>query len=737
MDTSPIRFTGLFSGMDTAGMVQQLMRAESMRMDRFVRRRQMLAWRQEDLRGVITSLERFQSANTGFRVGTGSINDPAIWNTVRAGVSALVGGQLGQINPPGFTVSQPSSNARIGIFDVRVYQVAHGDMYRGTQFHGTADGFNVGNPPMEPSWTMREFADNNLTFDPDWSTGTLSGFTHLRDEENRFRYDLSSLDPPFDVLSVGTAFADVGIRYNAAGQIIEIRDTSGGIFELAVDDDGYTVLRYEVNPGEYIDIIRADLQDAMGPRITDTSPDAPDADPADRLRVLRDEVFTTVMINGADVEIHSTETIQQFMDRVNRATVTAGTQQVGSGARITFDAARGMFILESTRLGDTTVAGEHARIFTGADSFGFLAAIGLDNIRGGDIDTPPGPVDINDPDRGFLRAQRDAIVYIDDHSGRTPIRVTSQNNTFTGEQTDLRGISFTISNAAGPLTINGDVTEQLFRIDTRVSVDDTVEAIRRFIDDFNNLIRALNALHATPRPRSQQGNFFEPLTDAEREAMSDREIERWEDQARIGLLHRNDSIRNLHQDFRRAMFEDVRFGPGGNQSVNLSEFLRLGTGNMSREDMNIGVLDVDWDRIRTALEDDPDRVRALFSRSVSEAVSDNPDQRETWTTGGLWNSERNNLRRAHIGFAARLDDIVQSAVHIDGAISRVAGYTGRPHADTNPMSRQLQAYDARLRDMQRWLIRRENHFFAMFARMEQAMANANAQMDSLWMMGGM
>jgi hypothetical protein len=39
--------------------------------------------------------------------------------------------------------------------------------------------------------------------------------------------------------------------------------------------------------------------------------------------------------------------------------------------------------------------------------------------------------------------------------------------------------------------------------------------------------------------------------------------------------------------------------------------------------------------------------------------------------------------------------------------------------------------------MQQFLIRRENHFFSMFARMEQAMAQSHAQMDALFAMGGM
>jgi flagellar capping protein FliD len=52
------------------------------------------------------------------------------------------------------------------------------------------------------------------------------------------------------------------------------------------------------------------------------------------------------------------------------------------------------------------------------------------------------------------------------------------------------------------------------------------------------------------------------------------------------------------------------------------------------------------------------------------------------------------------------------------------------------MTRAIEAQDRRLDDMRRNLERRENQFFAMFARMETALTQSNNQMMAMMNMFG-
>jgi flagellar hook-associated protein 2 len=122
------------------------------------------------------------------------------------------------------------------------------------------------------------------------------------------------------------------------------------------------------------------------------------------------------------------------------------------------------------------------------------------------------------------------------------------------------------------------------------------------------------------------------------------------------------------------------------------------------------------------LENNPENVQQLFTNQELTPVA-NPSQR--------------TARLDRQGIAMRMNDIVDLAVRHDGTIGSRVGQEGRTDVANNQMSRQIREYDQRISEMQTWLMRRENHFFRMFSRMEQAMAQSHQQMDSLWAFGGM
>ena len=50
--------------------------------------------------------------------------------------------------------------------------------------------------------------------------------------------------------------------------------------------------------------------------------------------------------------------------------------------------------------------------------------------------------------------------------------------------------------------------------------------------DYNEMLELVNKQVSTPRPRSS-GKVYDPLTDEQRKEMSDKEIEVWEEKARV------------------------------------------------------------------------------------------------------------------------------------------------------------------------------------------------------------
>jgi flagellar capping protein FliD len=546
----------------------------------------------------MTHMNEFRSRNTDATLGQNAINNPANWNTMRSELTNITTGANANGTTNGINVVT-SPNATHGNFNVRVDQVAQGDLVRGARFNGTATG--------------------------------------------------------------------------AVGE-----STANG------SDDVY---RGNVNLDSSIWTFLASSPYGTAALTGQTA---------------------TVRIGGVDnFEIRSDESIQSFMNRVN--------SHADTGVIMSFDTMRGVFTMEARG------TGEDARVVTGNDQFGFLQHIGLHNVRYGannpvDTSFPPGvslPPNATPPSDAvyrFARVAQNAIIYFDGGSALGGIELEQESNSF-----EIEGLRINLTGNAA--------VGQTFNINTTQDVDDVMEMIRDFVEQYNNLIRYLNALHTTPRPRagnSVRGAFFEPLTDEQREAMSDREIERWEEQARTGLHHRDDVLRQIHNDLRRMVQEPVRIGDG--QYMRLSN-IGITTGYGSGSERLIGMLQIDEAMLRNALETRGEDVERMFTQSPMAAGSQ---------------ATRNaRLADPRSGIATRVDDIISNAISINGSLFERAGREGGVAATDNRMSRQIRDYDDRIFQMQQWLTRRENHFFMMFARMENAMAQANAQMDSLWAFAGM
>jgi len=592
--SNPIRFTGMFSGMDTQSMVQQLMRAESMRMDRLTRRRQIATWRREDMRNTMSLLEEFRTNNTALnRPVANNISNLNNWNTFRSEV--LSGG----VASNGISVSGENTS-HLGTVNVNVLQSAQTHVVQG-------------------STANESFLNQNVA--------VLMGYGNMANMSHDSTRPVDPSATPGDM--------DYWIR------------------EFDIQVNGTNV------------VLRADMtvREAMEAITEQTN-----------VTMRFDALHNRIVMQADAVNANGTNQNIRVGDHASNHTGT-GISSPGlvSGIPTSFFAALG-FYADST---DTTANGSRLTVGSGG---------------------------------GTEVLARQATIQIDDGSGIVATR-TSGTNTFT----DIMGMRITINNTVTPSS------PQSFQINTRRDVSDTMDMIRNFVSEFNTVMRYLNNLHSTPRPRSGSRTHYEPLTDEQRQAMSDREIERWEERARTGLHHRDDTFRNLQQQLREWIQAPITLANG--QRFSLHE-IGITTGYGSGPERLIGMLQIDEVRLEQMLEERAGDVQALFTQMPPSG-----------TALAVTGRERAQ-QMPQVGLGLRMNYIIENAIGLDGTIRRQAGIEGGVDAADNALTRRIQDYDRRIADMQRFLQRRENQFFAMFARMENAMAQANAQMDSLWAFAG-
>lgn len=370
------------------------------------------------------------------------------------------------------------------------------------------------------------------------------------------------------------------------------------------------------------------------------------------------------MINGERFAFDGGMSLQEVLDAVNNADI---------GARLWFDENASAFRLDYTGAGaDGTKSFE--------DTTGFLRGyMGID-ARGV---------------ASHVKQASDAVFVVDG------AYVSRESNTF-----EINGVEITLNDAAAGQKITIDVSRD---------VQPTLDLIYKFVDEYNALLDAINKQVTTGRPKSDNYSYYEPLTDDERAALSEREIELWEEKAKTGMLFRDDILINLQSELRRLMYSPVTLSDGSRLAL---YDIGITTTNADR---SIGKLQIDEEKLRKALNDNPNGVMELFT-NASERPGVTPENRRA--------------RMLDQGLGDRLNDIIRNTIDMGGTIYNRAGIADTSSVSNNELFRQLRTQDDRISDMMNYLMSRENYYYRIFANMESAMARANNQMAAIMAMMG-
>src|SRR5699024_8041794 len=163
------------------------------------------------------------------------------------------------------------------------------------------------------------------------------------------------------------------------------------------------------------------------------------------------------------------------------------------------------------------------------------------------------------------------------------LKLESKDNSYS-----LNGMTFNFTSVgATKITVNTDV-------------DNSVENIKKFVDKYNEVIDIMNKSQNEERFRS-----YQPLSEEEKEAMSDKQIELWEEKAKSGLLRGESTIRDGMYALRGSLQGRV----DGDGPFNMLSSIGIST---TANYLDGGKLEIDEDKLREALTENPEGVYDLF-----------------------------------------------------------------------------------------------------------------------------
>ncbi len=185
----------------------------------------------------------------------------------------------------------------------------------------------------------------------------------------------------------------------------------------------------------------------------------------------------------------------------------------------------------------------------------------------------------------------DAVIRVQYAGSDESIEIVRGSNSF-----EVDGLSVT---AKGTFGYEGDTfVEGTDPIEFTVDLDTekTTEIVKDMVDEYNAIIETINDL-----VNEQPNRDYEPLTDEEREQLTESQAEKWEAEAKKGLLYNDSDLRNLMDSVRFIL-----------PATMYAEFEEIGITTSSNYEDN-GKLIFDENAFAKALEEDPDNVQQLIS----------------------------------------------------------------------------------------------------------------------------
>ena len=641
-----MRMTGLISGMDTESMVKELVQASSSKVDKVKQQKQLLEWKKEAWQGLNTKLYDFYKTEVSNLRLPSSFKAKSAKSSddTKVSVKALSGSANGA---HAVSVKQLASSAYLTGANIKA---------RGGSFETySSAGNSVNFADMKDSdGNALDLVGKTITIGNGNDTGDLTfelGGTGSNGVANVSELNEKLANTAgFEKLSA--SISDGKIVFTNKSE----KKDSGGVVtgtKFNIKSEGLGIdgeLGYEATD----DGKKPTLSGTTDMRIKSTFTSA-DINRSTKLADIGIAVGTTFSIKGKDFVVDKDTTIQDFADGLSKMGVSAN-----------FDVNQGRFYINAASTG-----ADYDFDITSSDS-NALDILGISRAAGAT------KVDA-----------QDAII---EYNG---VEYTGSSNTF-----ELNGLSITAKGVTGKY----DKATGTFTEDSPISVEvgsDTegvYNTIKNFVKKYNELIDEMNKLYNEKKPK------YEPLTDDERSKLSEKQIEQWEKEAKVGLLRRDETISTLLSNMRSILNNGIKVtDKDGKESTFTLSSLGIVTGDYSEN----GKLHILGDK------DDP--LYAAETNKLMETIESNPEIVSQVFVG---DKENPGVGQSLYSSLAK-------------SMARTTSSHSLTFYDDITLDDEIKSKDE---DIDKWnekLQKLEDRYYDQFAAMEKAMAEMQQQQSYL------
>lgn len=687
-----VRISGLASGMDIDQMVKDLMKVERMPLDKLKQKQQTLEWQRDDYRALNTLFFNFRSTLTNMKLtpsyrvrSTVSTNESLLSATASsgAGLSSYSISKVKQLATAATKVNTGAISGTSGKVDI--------NKSLSSQFQDSNDfqwkKGSVEYKSISVSEDKKEFAldlDENIKLVTDTSAVNVkvNGISY---EVVANVGDLDNKKNQVYINDTGNLIFSDTIKKGSNIQVDYVADFKTEKMTISKDTTGWQLSRKEI---EDINEIKVDgktytfdadtnnLLDDNGKKIGTLDketgkitfePDFVKANADKEIEIKYNQNYTTFNIQtyGAKGKI-SQNFIFQGSDSLNSVINKVNNSNVG--VSMFYDSFTDKMTLTRTETGNFNGDSKNK-----LDSNGNL----IENSN-------------YDPQKDQeIFTSGDFIQNVLKFDGATETGGENAIFEINGLQTERTSNTFEMNGVTFTLKKTFEDPESVSISNDSSKVFDNIKA---FVDEYNKLIDTVNKKITEDRYRD-----YGPLTDEQREQLSDKQQEKWEEMAKSGLLKGDSILSGALSQMRLSMYTPV---DNENISPAMKQLAAIGIKTTANY-LDGGKLEIDEAKLKKAIEEDPTSVENLF-RGTGDSTSSK-------------------------GIVQRLYDDVSGTIDKLNERAGKATYTNQQFTigkNLDDVSKKIKSFTDRLKQI-------EDRYYNQFTAMEQAIQKSNSQMSYL------
>ncbi|MFJ8246258.1 flagellar filament capping protein FliD [Peribacillus asahii] len=690
------RISGLASGMDTDSLVKKLMDAERIPLNKFKQKKQTLEWQRDDYRSMNTLLLDFRSTLTQMKLST-NYRVRTTASTDEAKVTATATSSAGQSSYSISSVKQLATAATV------------------------VNTGGISKDSTNKVDTSKSLFENKEAFNPtasgfDWKTGSVESQTiTLGKEKTTTQLKLASGQTINTIDVDGKTIVDttkMNVKVNGqnykiitdethtlTGQEVLVKPDGSLTFADSVAKNGDINVKVEFVANKAVDTF------TVGKDTTTTQLSKGSINAVNSFTITEGGTSNTYIVEDNKIKSAPGST-----DSIGDIDITTGkitwSKPFADDTKVEVDYTQNYFTFNlqtSTSKGDVSenyliqgssslnaviskVNSSNVGVSMMYDSFS--DKVTLTRTETGDFKKDVADITIGGSfltdvlkfDQNDVKEGQNAKFTINN------LETERNSNTFT-----MNGVSFTLKqtfndNADSTLNTTPPIT-----VSVNNDTNQVFENIKKFVTQYNELIDKIQKKTSEERYRA-----YTPLTDEQREQLSDKQQEQWEEKAKSGLLRRDSTLTSLLTKMRTDFYTSVDNSEAGMYD----QLAKIGISTTANY-LEGGKLEINETKLKAAIEADPQAVEKLFNASGNGYGQQGIVQR-------LYDSVNNTM-----------DKIKERA---GNAYSTNAQFT---------LGKELNLLNTKIDSFEDRLLKIEDRYYKQFTAMEQAISKANSQSASL------